>query len=118
MKEPTDKPKPTFFGHKMTWVKSAMPHFWGSFWMWKSKDGKVSVRAWPAQHTENDDEGYVEVPEVYIMSTAVDVGGWHRGRYKTHKELLRALKSAEASVRIHFKEVEREYKILLEMVGE
>ena len=112
MKEPKVSPKPTFCGHKMEWVERAMPNYFGSFWMYRSKDRKVVVRAWPAQKTENDD--WVMPPEVLMV-----IDHAHEefvGRYKTHKELLRVLKRAESELMRQYKEAAKEYKMLLEVV--
>lgn len=111
MKKPDDLPAPTFFGKPMKWVCSQKPDFRGSFWMWRSQLGHFIVRAWPVQNDEESEECF-DPPEVHVHSQDTDGTGWYEGKYKTHKELLRLLKRAEADIRRTYIQVEREYQIL------
>lgn len=107
VKRPTDKPEPTFCGHKMKW-------FFGSFWKHRSPDGEVVVRAWPAQKDDEQGDERVEPPEVYLVTPTQ--GEWFKGKYRTHKELLRVLARAERELLRAYKDVAEEYKTLLKVV--
>ena len=104
---------PTFFGKKMRWVGSEKPRFTGSFWKYRSPDGDLVVRAWPAEKNCNCSV-IIDKPEV-LMSTprnTIDVACSFMGRSNTHKGLLEALKRAESEVLRRFFEVGKEYHIL------
>lgn len=104
---------PTFFGKKMRWVGSERPMYVGSFWYYRSPDGDLVVRAWPAGKNCNCPD-IIDKPEV-LMSTprnTIDVACSFMGRSNTHKGLLEALKRAESEVLRRFFEVGKEYHIL------
>jgi hypothetical protein len=118
VKEPDVTPKPTFFGHPMTWVGSKKPTFFGSFWRYRSPSGKIVVRAWPSQ-LDDDFRNHQLSPEVNLsMDVAGDFESWFEGKYHTHKALLRALRRAESEARRAFKEFSRYYNILKEVVDD
>lgn len=99
---------PTFFRKSMVWVGSEKPLYIGSFWKYRSEDGKVQVRAWPAQKEEDGDHIYP--PEICVTTTD---GSYNiQGRYNTHKELLRVISRAESDIIRRFKQVSEEYHIL------
>jgi len=104
---------PTFFGKKMRWVGSEKPRFTGSFWKYRSPDGDLVVRAWPAEENFNCPDT-IDKPEVQLSTPrhTVDVSLHFMGRSNTHKGLLEALKKAESEVLRRFHEVGKEYHIL------
>ena len=123
MKEPSVQ-RPTFLGHKMRWVSSSMDGgsvYWGHCWKYQSPSGKLSVRAWPAQPNQNDEE-IVDEPEVRLdfklkMETAA-IDTIFLGKYHTHKELLRLLERAEKNVKRLFRHVKSDYTRLKEVLDD
>jgi len=99
---------PTFFRKKMRWIGSEKPLYIGSFWRFRSENGEVQIRAWPAMKEEDEDR--IDPPEVCVTTT--DGSYVIVGKYKTHKELLRVIARAESDIIRRFKQVSKEYHIL------